>query len=650
MHQEYHVIVSLFRQMSRVVTMKMIVLFALGLSLATIGLARADVEWCDVEIDPDNPISTDPVTMILSGWWGNSCVPNNSAVSVIGKDIYFDVIWDYPPFISCLTMITGWTLADLVGPLPPGTYTVYARVVGYPLPDPPQVYEQVADFIVSDNQPPRILYVDANAPGANNGTSWENAYFYLQDALMFAVGGDEIRVAQGVYKPDDFVLSDRPSRGREETFQLVNGLALKGGYAGVATPDPNARDTVLYETVLSGDLDGNDAPVIDPEELRNESTRAENSFHVVTADGTEIVPSTVLDGFTITGGNANGAWEEGNGDGGGILCYQSSPSIMNCVIHGNSAGYLGHGGGMINLSGSPTLTNCTFRGNLADRYGGGMLNYLGSATLVECRFIGNTTRSAGGGVLNWSSEVSLTKCVLSGNSASKDSGGGMLSDDSSVTLRNCVFSGNWSRRNGGGLYIYDKTARLSNCTFSGNSAGGRGGGIYNYSGYAELGGCIVWGNLDSEIDGSAVATYSDIEGGLPGEGNMDTDPCFAEAGYWDTNGTPDDANDDFWVDGDYHLKSQGGRWDANEGRWTIDEVTSLCIDAGDPMAPIMHEPFPNGGIINMGAYGGTAEASKSYFGKPLCAVVIAGDVNGDCIIDFKDFMIMAPHWCEDNGP
>ena len=96
-----------------------------------------------------------------------------------------------------------------------------------------------------------------------------------------------------------------------------------------------------------------------------------------------------------------------------------------------------------------------------------------------------------------------------------------------------------------------------------------------------------------------------------GEGNVDADPCFVKPGYWDPNGTPADANDDFWVEGDYHLKSQAGRWDPNDRTWVTDSVTSPCIDAGDPNSPIGDEPAPNGGRIN-GAYGGTPEASQSY--------------------------------------
>jgi len=129
-----------------------------------------------------------------------------------------------------------------------------------------------------------------------------------------------------------------------------------------------------------------------------------------------------------------------------------------------------------------------------------------------------------------------------------------------------------------------------------------------------------------------------------GEGNIDSDPCFADLGHRDDNGTPEESWDDFYISGDYHLKSQAGRWDPNTQTWIIDEVTSLCIDAGDPMTPIGPEPFPNGGIINMGAYGGTTEASKSYFGKPSCEIIVAGDINGDCAVDFKDFVLMALHW------
>jgi len=92
----------------------------------------------------------------------------------------------------------------------------------------------------------------------------------------------------------------------------------------------------------------------------------------------------------------------------------------------------------------------------------------------------------------------------------------------------------------------------------------------------------------------ASVTYSDVQGGWPGEGNIDTDPLFAD---------PDN--------GDYHLKSQAGRWDSISQSLIVDDVTSPCIDAGDRSTPVGLEPPPNGGIINMGAYGGTLEASKS---------------------------------------
>lgn len=118
-------------------------------------------------------------------------------------------------------------------------------------------------------------------------------------------------------------------------------------------------------------------------------------------------------------------------------------------------------------------------------------------------------------------------------------------------------------------------------------------------------------------DGTKIkVTYSDVRGGWPGEGNIDLDPCFAQLAHWDLNGTPEWPRDDFWVEGDYHLKSQAGRWEPAGSRWVQDEISSPCIDAGDPGMPLGDEPLPNGGRVNMGAYGGTVEASKSVAPAP----------------------------------
>jgi len=234
-------------------------------------------------------------------------------------------------------------------------------------------------------------------------------------------------------------------------------------------------------------------------------------------------------------------------------------------------------------------------------------------------------------------------------------GGAILCQGSSPAISHCIITGNWSEQ-GGGIYCEEGAPSISHCTIAGNYARERGGGMMMHMSYSEITHCIVWGNIapvDPEIHVSGYGwmtfAYSDIPGGWSGLGNIDADPCFADPGYWDPNGTEEDANDDYWVAGDYHVKSQGGRWGANEGGWTTDEVTSPCIDVGNPMTPIGLEPFPNGGRINMGGYGGTAEASKSYFGEPPCESIVAGDINGDCIINFEDFRLLGMHWCEDNS-
>jgi hypothetical protein len=145
--------------------------------------------------------------------------------------------------------------------------------------------------------PQAILYVDDDAPAGGDGTSWETAFKYLQDALAAATGGDQIRVAQGIYKPDQDEAGVVTPGDREATFQLISGVGLNGGYRGCPggdwSGDPDERDIDAYVTTLRGDLLGDDGADF--------ANYDENSYHVVTADGTD--GTAALDGFTVTAGN-----------------------------------------------------------------------------------------------------------------------------------------------------------------------------------------------------------------------------------------------------------------------------------------------------------------------------------------------------------
>jgi hypothetical protein len=540
-----------------------------------------------------------------------------------------------------------------------------------------------------------VIYVDADANGLNDGTSWENAYKYLQDALSDANSSPkpvEICVAQGVYRPDEDTLHSNGTGDRTATFQLINGVTLKGGYAGFGQPDPNERDIKLYETILSGDLAGNDVDVNDPCDLLTEPSRTENSYHLVVAGiGADIGAdaNAVLDGFIITAGNANGEdYPNDQSSGGGILIrwyfpFGQGPILTNCKFTRNSA-Y--SGGGMFNDHTTAILTNCTFSENFAiwgggigndghpgpklvncilnnncasykggaiangeshaalenctlianhAQLGGAIYNGEGGAILTNCTLIGNSAER-GGAVFNNDGDVTMTNCVVKENSCTDRGGVVYLSSDDIAWLTNCILTAN-SAGQGGALYIGDDSyAKLTNCTLNGNRATNNGGALYlGVPDSAIVTNCILWLNkpqaIYPELLGSKIViTYNDVQGGWIGEGNINADPCFAGPN-----------------NGDYHLKSQAGRWDPLIAGWIKDDVTSPCIDAGDPTSSIGLEPFPNGGIINMGAYGGTAEASKSYFGEPVCETTVAGDINGDCVVNFKDFAFMAFHWLEE---
>ena len=360
----------------------------------------------------------------------------------------------------------------------------------------------------------------------------------IQEGINAAVNGDTVVVADGIYTGD----------GNRDID--VNGLAIT-----VRSTNPNDFG-VIDATVI--DCQGSPIP---------------GQTHTGFLFDSDEDSNTVLEGLTITGGVALNF-------SGGIACFDSSPTIRNCIIRGN-VGY--PGGGISCFSSSPTVTNCIIKNN-----------------------------------------------------------------------------NSWG--DGGGLGCFDGSdPQITNCTITGNSAFALGDGIYCFDSSPTITNCILWGDTPDEIyvySGTPVVTYSDVQGGWPGLGNIDADPCFADP-----------------CNADYHLQSQAGRWDPNSQSWVIDGNTSPCIDAGNPGCPLGDEPNdPNNIRINMGAYGGTAEASKSPANWALLADLtndrivdfddLAAFVNywldtGECIpsdltrnqsVDFVDFAIMALHWLECTGP
>jgi hypothetical protein len=397
----------------------------------------------------------------------------------------------------------------------------------------------------------QIIYVDTDATGANDGSNWTNAYNYFQDALAVAVAADEIQVAQGAYKPDQGTVIT--AGGRYATFQLVTAVTIKGGYAGFAESNPDARNVDFYETILSGDLTGNDGA--------NFANNTENSYHVVTGSGTDA--TAVLDGFTITAGNANGVgiyrygsgvyndqghptltncilrenWASSGGGGGmyntgdltltncaftsnwpnGMDNYDCSPTLTGCTFTNNNHGmdniksgptltnctFSGHNGAMSNSSGSnPTLTKCTFTQNASTGYGGGMYNENANPELTDCDFIGNSA-GFGGAIYDFNSNPTLTNCTFTDNSADSHSGA-MRNFNSTAVLTDCIFTGNSATDDAGAMGNSQTTLTLINCTFTANS-GSEGGAILNSSTDASFTACTFRNNLASAGGGALVS-------------------------------------------------------------------------------------------------------------------------------------------------
>lgn len=306
-----------------------------------------------------------------------------------------------------------------------------------------------------------IYYVKPTAVGAMNCQSWDDAC-ELRDALITASSGDEIWAAAGTHTPS-------ATGDRTASFTLKNGIGVYGGFAGIETLRTQ-RDPATNVTILSGDLNGDDNSVVQ----YDEPTRAENSYHVVVSSNTD--STAVLDGFTVTGGNANASYPDEAGSG--MYNFEGSPTVTNVTFSSNSA--FATGGGIFNFQGNPTLTDVTFSSNNAT-YGGGIYSYYANPTLTDVTFSGNGGGNAGGGMYNAGGSPTLTNATFSANVSIGGNGGGMYNIQSNPTLTNATFAANAANNDGGGMYNEQSSPTLTNVTFSGNSVyNNNGGGMYNF--------------------------------------------------------------------------------------------------------------------------------------------------------------------------
>ncbi|MHC4737571.1 MAG: right-handed parallel beta-helix repeat-containing protein [Planctomycetota bacterium] len=490
-------------------------------------------------------------------------------------------------------------------------------------------------IIVIDPLQVRTYYVDDDGPAD---------FDTIQAAVNAAYYGDTVLVADGTYtgdgnrdiEVDGKGITVRSENGPEnciidcnamwsehhrgftfhnnqdvnsviEGFTIINGLTWdEGGGAGIICQD--SRLTISNCNIRGNTASGRGGyaagiSVIDGIYLINNCTISNNSGEHDGSGGISCENSAL----TISNSTVTDNFSERRR--GGIFCSDDSDvAITNCTISGNS-GYW-EGGGIECYQSCMIISDCNISGNRAEEswwysQGGGIKCYDSSSTIINCIISGNTD----GGIYCKDSTSTISNCKISGNITCKDTtvgqcggyGGGIYCEGTSSTIKNCIISGNTSGDEGGGICFKNSSSIISNCTFAGNSS-------YNgnslacispwqaqYPSSVEVGNCILWNGGDEIFnnDGSTITvSYSNIQAGWPGEGNIDADPCFTDPGLWDANGTPDIWYDDFWVEGDYHLP-----------------LGSPCINAGDPC----YVPEPNetdldgypriiNGRIDMGAY------------------------------------------------
>jgi parallel beta-helix repeat protein len=408
-----------------------------------------------------------------------------------------------------------------------------------------------------------VIHVDAGlASGANDGSSWASAFQGqdgLQAALAVAQPGDRIFVAQGLYRPSATGL-------RTDSFRMASGVEIYGGFTGGET-DPAQRPPLgTAPSVLTGDLAGNDGTGV----------VTDNAYHVVRGAGADA--SAVLDGFTITSGNANGA--SNNDRGGGLITGGGAAvTIRSCLFVSNRCNF---GGGAVYITNSaPSFTDCSFISNQGGSFGGAFdIAQAGAVRFDRCRFTGNQANRAGALEIFATSGVVVSNCLFEGNTATGSGGGGAIwmGSGGNTVLANCTVVGNSATVQAqGGLRVQGGSPTVVNSIFWGNTGPGGAAGATN------------------QIAGTTGVTYSIVQGGLAGAGNLAVDPQL-DADLAPVAGSPAiDAGNNAGVPAGVVLDLDGGP------RLVDDPATA---DTGSGAAP----------VVDLGAFefGGGATTGTAY--------------------------------------
>jgi len=343
-----------------------------------------------------------------------------------------------------------------------------------------------------------IIYVKINAKGANDGTSWNNAYTNLQDGINKASQvGAMVWVASGTYTPNRDSLNVIPSNKRNACFLLKSEVKVYGGFNGTEIK-MILRDPLKYQTILSG-------------EIGDTTTSTDNSYHVVYAS-LNTLKTAVLDGFMILNGsgsssNGGGAYLLGgtitnctfinNSATNGGAIYARNAYIKSCVYSFNTA--TANGGALYAVSSN--IDSCTFRNNTA--VNGGAL-YVTQGNETNCTIYSNKASNQGGGIYSNGSGIQAVRIL--NNSANQ--GGGLYNTNNSLVV-NTLVTNNYALTDGGGIYS-SNGGMFTNVTIARNKSENKSGGMYS-TGSNTVRNTVIWNNVPSNIiNSSSSASFSNV--------------------------------------------------------------------------------------------------------------------------------------------